>query len=145
MIESEFTSRYGIRLFSNNKIIIVINFRATRPRSNFTLASSLQMSSFAHPATAETAGQDNESTPDTEDGQSAASDDDLPPLGPLWVARTMSRSVTDAVANDEQFDIYIGEVRFITDNATIIKVITFLTYSKLFPIPLSPVYKGVNT
>ncbi|XP_032236502.2 uncharacterized protein LOC116617677 [Nematostella vectensis] len=44
-------------------------------------------------------------------------------LGPLWVGPKVVAVMEDApVTNDESFDVYIDEVRFIPDNATVIKV-----------------------
>ena len=94
--------------------------RATRPRSTVSLVSSLPANSLAHHENVGTAP--DELTADTGESSHSAADVDQQLLGPLWVPRTKSASVPKNVANNDQFDIYIDEVRFIPDNATIIKV-----------------------
>lgn len=40
----------------------------------------------------------------------------------LWVERTENSLVIEATTNREPFDVYIDEVRFIPDAATVVKV-----------------------
>jgi hypothetical protein len=47
---------------------------------------------------------------------------DQPDLGELWIEKRSAGSVSSRISNFESFDLYIDEVRFIPDNATIIKV-----------------------
>lgn len=49
-------------------------------------------------------------------------------LGELWIEkRVLADSSSARINNSESFDLYIDEVRFIPDNATIIKVILIQT------------------
>lgn len=49
-------------------------------------------------------------------------------LGELWIEkRVLADSPSARINNSESFDLYIDEVRFIPDNATIIKVILIQT------------------
>ena len=41
----------------------------------------------------------------------------------LWVETRVTSSPTEKTTNHDSFDVYIDEVRYIPDNATIIKVI----------------------
>ena len=40
----------------------------------------------------------------------------------LWVERTENSLAIEATTNREPFDVYIDEVRFIPDTATVVKV-----------------------